>query len=81
MASGATVLVLVSYLTIAPWTVRNYLVFHRFVPVASHGGQTLWGGTGPADGKTLPCWNAPVDSVKLNLTDDRLVPDVCMPPT
>ena len=28
----------------APWTVRNWFVFHRFVLVASNGGSTFYGG-------------------------------------
>jgi len=38
----------------SPWTVRNYIVLGRFIPVATHGGATLWGGTGVADGKCMP---------------------------
>lgn len=30
-------------LVIAPWTVRNYLVFHRVVLVATNGGSTFYG--------------------------------------
>jgi 4-amino-4-deoxy-L-arabinose transferase-like glycosyltransferase len=29
-------------LTIAPWTARNYRVFHRFIPVSARDGDTLW---------------------------------------
>ena len=31
-------------LTITPWTVRNYLVFKSFVPVATEGGYVFWSG-------------------------------------
>jgi len=31
-------------LTIAPWTIRNALVFHAFIPVSTMGGQSLWQG-------------------------------------
>lgn len=48
---------------VSPWTIRNFLVFHTFIPVAAQAGNALWGGTGPADGKCLPAWNFPVDSV------------------
>lgn len=29
---------------VAPWTIRNYTVFHRFVLVANNGGSTFYGG-------------------------------------
>ena len=29
-------------LTLAPWTIRNYAIHHRFVPVATEGGELLW---------------------------------------
>ena len=32
---------------LAPWTVRNYRVFHRFVPVATQEGLTLYGSYWP----------------------------------
>lgn len=28
--------------TMAPWAWRNYRVFHRFIPVSAHEGDTLW---------------------------------------
>jgi hypothetical protein len=34
-------------LTVAPWTVRNLRVHHRFVLVASEGGVTFWTGNHP----------------------------------
>jgi 4-amino-4-deoxy-L-arabinose transferase-like glycosyltransferase len=34
-------------LLLAPWTVRNWLVFHRFVPVKSSLGLNLWLGNNP----------------------------------
>jgi hypothetical protein len=40
--AGALVLGLV--LTIAPWTIRNALVFHAFVPVSTMGNLNLWQG-------------------------------------
>lgn len=48
---------------VIPWTIRNYVVFRTFIPVAAQAGNALWGGTGPADGKCLPSWNFPVESV------------------
>jgi 4-amino-4-deoxy-L-arabinose transferase-like glycosyltransferase len=35
-------------LTLAPWTVRNYLTFHRLVPVAAGAGIGFWVGTNVA---------------------------------
>lgn len=45
--------VVISFAVVAPWTIRNYIVMGAFIPVSSHGGQTLWGGAGPADGVCL----------------------------
>jgi 4-amino-4-deoxy-L-arabinose transferase-like glycosyltransferase len=30
-------------LPIAPWTIRNYTIFHKLIPVASNGGSTFYG--------------------------------------
>lgn len=38
----AAALFLFFALTIAPWTLRNYLQFHRFIPVNDQGGGQLW---------------------------------------
>ena len=43
----AGVLIVVSLVAIAPWTVRNARVFHRFVLIASEGGVTFWTGNHP----------------------------------
>jgi 4-amino-4-deoxy-L-arabinose transferase-like glycosyltransferase len=40
---GAVFLVTAA-LTVAPWTYRNYVVFHAFVPVSTAGGLNLWQG-------------------------------------
>jgi 4-amino-4-deoxy-L-arabinose transferase-like glycosyltransferase len=40
----AAVLVLATVLTVAPWTIRNALVFRSFVPVSTMGGLNLWQG-------------------------------------
>lgn len=39
--------VLVAAALIAPWTLRNYQVFGRFVPVAANSGANLWMGNNP----------------------------------
>jgi hypothetical protein len=41
--AAAAVVALAAVLTIAPWTVRNALVLHAFVPVSTNGGYTLSG--------------------------------------
>jgi 4-amino-4-deoxy-L-arabinose transferase-like glycosyltransferase len=40
----AVAFVLCAFLTVAPWTVRNWIVFHAFIPVATAGGLNLWQG-------------------------------------
>jgi glycosyltransferase involved in cell wall biosynthesis/4-amino-4-deoxy-L-arabinose transferase-like glycosyltransferase len=34
-------------LAFGPWTVRNYLVFHAFIPISSLGGSGVWAGNNP----------------------------------
>ena len=43
LAPAAT-LVLASLLAIAPWTIRNAMVFRTFIPVSTMGGLNLWQG-------------------------------------
>lgn len=45
------VMALVSILAFAPITVRNYLIYHRFVPVQVGMGLNLWTGIGQAGGE------------------------------
>jgi len=40
----AAVLVLATVLTVAPWTIRNAVVFRAFIPVSTMGGLNLWQG-------------------------------------
>lgn len=40
----AAVLVLATVLTVAPWTIRNAIVFRVFIPVSTMGGLNLWQG-------------------------------------
>lgn len=47
---NAAVLALVSFLTIAPITVRNYIVYREFVPIRIGIGIILWEGLGDVSG-------------------------------
>jgi 4-amino-4-deoxy-L-arabinose transferase-like glycosyltransferase len=43
----AAVLICVVALFLAPWVLRNYLTFGEFIPLATEGGVTFWGGNNP----------------------------------
>jgi len=62
----------VMWLIIAPWTIRNYVVFERFIPVASSDGFNLWRGHNPwATGSARQYWQvAPGKSGKRLPTGD-----------
>jgi 4-amino-4-deoxy-L-arabinose transferase-like glycosyltransferase len=45
--SGIFVAALASILVVTPWLIRNYLVFHRFVPIRSGLGLQLYHGNNP----------------------------------
>jgi 4-amino-4-deoxy-L-arabinose transferase-like glycosyltransferase len=45
--AAAAALALTTALVIAPWTIRNYRVYHRLIPIASEGGITFWTGNHP----------------------------------
>jgi 4-amino-4-deoxy-L-arabinose transferase-like glycosyltransferase len=63
--SPALIILTLMVLTLTPWTVRNYLVFGKLVPLTSQAGLSLWiannpmadgtgvGGKGDAEGKVL----------------------------
>jgi hypothetical protein len=38
---------LVSIAVLSPWTIRNYLVFDRFIPISTNGGFNFWRGNNP----------------------------------
>lgn len=40
----AALFALAAFLTVAPWTLRNWIVFHAFVPVSTFGAHSLWQG-------------------------------------
>jgi 4-amino-4-deoxy-L-arabinose transferase-like glycosyltransferase len=39
-------IVAVSALVLAPWTIRNYIEVHRFIPIRTGSGMSLWEGLG-----------------------------------
>jgi 4-amino-4-deoxy-L-arabinose transferase-like glycosyltransferase len=45
------VLIVSAYLLIVPWTVRNYLVFHKFAPIGAGTGIVMMEGIGAVDKK------------------------------
>ena len=45
--ADAAIFLLVAALCVAPWTIRNYRVYGRWIAVASEGGVTFWTGNHP----------------------------------
>jgi 4-amino-4-deoxy-L-arabinose transferase-like glycosyltransferase len=45
--TGALVAAALACAVLAPWTLRNYLVFHEFVPLTTMGGYTFYEGNSP----------------------------------
>ncbi len=43
----AALVAVVMLLTVAPWTIRNAVVAHTFIPVATNASDTLWSGHNP----------------------------------
>jgi 4-amino-4-deoxy-L-arabinose transferase-like glycosyltransferase len=46
---------------IAPWTIRNYVVFHKFIPLRSNFGLELWLGNNPGVPDSWSPWLHPND--------------------
>lgn len=46
-AKPVAVFLLIAFVCLAPWTIRNYRVFGRLVPVCASGGLNLWIGNNP----------------------------------
>jgi 4-amino-4-deoxy-L-arabinose transferase-like glycosyltransferase len=62
MLRPALAALLIFFAALAPWTIRNYRVFHQFIPVRGNFGPTLWYGNrpdvkGPADSSRNPTHN------------------------
>ena len=47
------IIAVVSLIVIAPVTIRNYLIYGKFVPISANAGQLLWLGIGEAGGERL----------------------------
>jgi hypothetical protein len=47
MIGKGIVAFLVAVACLAPWTYRNYLIFDEFIPISSHGADTLYTGNNP----------------------------------
>jgi MFS family permease len=60
---GSAALLVVSFaLALAPWTIRNYVVLDRFVPVTTGGGKALFVATYlPGKGRQLPVKRALIE--------------------
>jgi len=52
----------IALLTLAPWTIRNYIVFHKFIPLVSAGGGELWGANFEITDRAV--WNSVSDIQK-----------------
>ena len=57
LAAGVIVLCCV------PWTIRNYVVFHAFIPLRSALGLQLWLGNNDQYRDSFPGWLHPIDSM------------------
>lgn len=51
-------------LAIAPWTIRNYVTFDRFLLVSANGGWVLWWGNNPTADGLMPTWTAEQQSAR-----------------
>ncbi len=45
------------FITISPWTIRNYIVFHKFIPVSTNGGYNLYVNNNP---DAIGSWRNPL---------------------
>ena len=56
----------VMFLCCIPWTARNYVAFHRFIPFRSNFGLELWLGNNPHDTDILPDHLSPFLNTRLH---------------
>ena len=52
------VMIVMFILTLLPWTIRNYSVFHEFIPVATQDGLTLYGSYWPPQHNGRLIWGS-----------------------
>lgn len=69
LAFAASVIFMVG---IAPWTIRNYVVFHKFVPLRSNFGLELWLGNNPDVPDSWSWWLHPNDNLSEALQYARM---------
>jgi len=71
---GWALMILAAALVVAPWTVRNYRVLGRVVPVSTNGGVMLWMGLHPgaSGGYDFPRENNPLYGMQDEVERDRL---------
>lgn len=61
---------------IVPWTVRNYSVFHTFVPISTQGGISLWLGANPySHGDIINCPEMRPEQYELLQIEDEIERD------
>src|SRR3954451_6030112 len=58
------IVAVVMLLTVAPWTIRNAIAVHGFVPVATNASATLWSGHNP-DANGGPVYHSPAQLAAL----------------
>ena len=51
---GSAVILATMFLVILPWTIRNYIVFEKFVPITTEAGRVFYSGNNPMN-KTGGC--------------------------
>jgi 4-amino-4-deoxy-L-arabinose transferase-like glycosyltransferase len=70
---GWALMILTAALVISPWTIRNYRVHRRFVPISTNGGVMLWMGLHPgaSGGYDFPRENNPLSGMRDEVERDR----------
>ncbi len=52
----AALAAIVAVTLLAPWTIRNYQIFHRFIPISTNGGFNFWRGNNAFSTVYTPIW-------------------------
>jgi hypothetical protein len=55
---------LIFFVGLAPWTIRNYIVFHKFIPLRTDFGLELWLGNNPSVPDSWSWWLHPNDDLQ-----------------